>query len=85
MGRLLPLLRRLAAWRRRDRLDAQLAEEIRLHIELRTQALADAGMDPADPAREARRLFGNQAVIREETRDMWGFPSIHSRSAPPPL
>ncbi len=68
------MARRLRAWLHRDRLDDQLAEEIRLHLELRTQALMDRGWDPAAAAHEARRMFGNTTVIREETRDMWGFP-----------
>ena len=67
------LARRLAALTRRGRLDDELAEEIRLHVELRRQALVDAGWDPRDAAFEARRMFGNITAIREETRAMWGF------------
>jgi hypothetical protein len=33
-------------------------------------------MDPVAADREARRMFGNVTTIREETRDMWSFPSI---------
>ena len=38
---MLSVLRRLVAFFRRDRLDDDLAEEIRLHLELRRQALVD--------------------------------------------
>ena len=68
--------RRLAAWWRRDALDDQLAEEMRDHLVLRTQSLIDCGMDPDAAAREARRMFGNVLVLREETRAMWGFPRL---------
>ena len=61
---------------RRNRLDDELRDEVRLHMDLRRQALIDGGMDPRDAEIEARRMFGNAAAIREETRDMWGFPSI---------
>ena len=33
-------------------------------------------MDPGEAAVEARRKFGNVMGIREETRDIWGFPSM---------
>lgn len=73
---MLPALRRLLAYFRRDRLDDDLAEEIRLHLALRTQALIDSGMAPADADHEARRQFGNVTAIRERTRDQWGGSSI---------
>jgi predicted permease len=72
------LLRRLAARLQRDRLDDELRDEIRQHLELRRQQLIDDGMDPREAAYEARRLFGNATVIREETRDMWSFQWVES-------
>jgi predicted permease len=71
-------MRRLASFVRRRRLDDDLADEIRLHIELRREALVDAGMDPREAAYEARRMFGNVTVKREESREMWGFPSLET-------
>src|SRR5262245_9575137 len=62
--------RRIASFVRRRRLDDDLAEEIRHHIDQRRQALMDAGMDPRAAEHEARRMFGNVLGIREETRDM---------------
>jgi hypothetical protein len=70
--------RRLAARLRRDRLDDELAREIAQHIALRRQALIDNGMDPRAADIEARRSVGNVTRIREESRDMWGFPSLES-------
>ena len=69
-------VRRLLLMARRSRLDDELRDEVLLHMDLRRQALIERGMDPRDAETEARRLFGNAAAIREETRDMWGFPSI---------
>ena len=70
------ILRRAAARLRRDRLDDDLRDEVALHIELRRRALEDGGMDRRDAEYEARRAFGNVMKIREESREMWGFPSF---------
>jgi hypothetical protein len=57
----------------RRRRDESVGEEMRQHIELRRQALIQEGWDPRDAAFEAKRMFGNTALLREEARDMWGF------------
>src|SRR5262245_43667809 len=67
---------RLRLMLRRNRLDDELRDEVRLHMDLRRQAVIDGGMDPGEAEFEARRMFGNATAIREETRDMWGFPSL---------
>lgn len=46
------------------------------HMEMRRQQLVDNGMDPRDAAFEARRMFGNTALIRDDVRDGWGFRAI---------
>jgi predicted permease len=69
-------VRKLALMTRRSRLDDELHDEVRLHMDLRRQALIDGGMDPGEAEIEARRMFGNATAIREQTREMWGFPSI---------
>lgn len=58
---------------RHQRDDERVAEEMRQHVELRTQALIDAGWEPRAARHEAQRIFGNTAQLREEARDMWGF------------
>jgi predicted permease len=70
--------RRLRARLRRNQLDDDFAEEIRLHIAQRRQALIDGGMDPDQAGREARRLFGNQTVITERARESWTIPLLAS-------
>ena len=69
---MLQLFHRIYSYVRRDRLDEELAEEIRLHLDLRRRALMGSGMSPAEAEREARRQFGNVTAIRERSRDHWG-------------
>ncbi len=58
---------------RRDRFDADLDEEMRLHRELRARDEIERG-NPAEEAQyAAQRRFGNELVLREESRDMWGW------------
>ena len=69
---------RMRAFFRRNRLDDELAEEIRLHIELRRGALIADGMAADEAEREARRQFGNVTAIRERAREEWIRPWIAS-------
>src|SRR5215510_11032040 len=66
------IVRRVRAFIRRDRLDADLQEEMRLHVELRARANARGGTDAVEAARDARVRFGNSGAIREASRDEWG-------------
>lgn len=66
-------LRRLLTIPRRRRLDADMAEEMRHHVDLRRRQLIDDGVDPRAAGREAMRMFGNEARIREQARDVWGI------------
>ena len=55
----------------RRQLDRDLDEEMRLHRELREQDLIEAGDAPEEARYAARRRFGNDLVLREESYDMW--------------
>jgi len=58
---------------RKDQLDADMAEEMRLHVELQAELNHKAGMD-ADEARFAAiRQFGNVASIQEQAREQRGW------------
>src|SRR5687768_7764005 len=70
------LLRRLRYFLRRDQLSAELAEEMRLHLELREEALRRAGADPIDAHFAARKRFGNQTSLHQRSRDMWGLGAL---------
>jgi predicted permease len=58
---------------RRGRFDADLEEEMRLHQELREKEQVERGVSPEEAHYAAQRRFGNKVVLREESRDMWGW------------
>jgi MacB-like periplasmic core domain len=61
---------------RRDRFDRELEEEMRFHLEMKAGENLAAGI-PAEEARYAsQRQFGNRTLLREVSREMWGFRSI---------
>src|SRR5215468_8705661 len=62
-------------WFRRSRLD-DISDEIRSHIEEKTDALVAAGMSRADAEAAARRAFGNVTSMQEAARDVWRFDSF---------
>ena len=70
------LWRRLAALARRDRIGDDLEEEMRLHMELRAQQNADSGIAPDEARYAARRQFGNTLLLKEASRDVWGWASL---------
>jgi putative ABC transport system permease protein len=55
------------------RFDADLDEEMRLHRELREQEEIERGLSAKEAHYAAQRRFGNDLVLREESRDMWGW------------
>ena len=57
-------------WRRRNQ---DLDEEIRAHLAMAVQDRISRGESPAEAARNARRELGNEALIKEITREMWGW------------
>jgi len=65
------LLRRLKYWVRRDRLDAELAEEIEFHRALRQARLEESGLPPHEAAQASRRALGSLTAAREEVREVW--------------
>jgi len=58
---------------RRRKIDSDLSEEIRLHIEERTEQLVREGMSPKQAARQARLAFGNRALLEERSRAVIGI------------
>jgi len=57
----------------RGRFDADLVEEMRLHRELREQDEIERGLSAKEAHYAAQRRFGNDLLLREESRDMWGW------------
>lgn len=58
---------------RTKRVDAELQEEFRLHMELRAADLVRAGLTPADAARKARAEFGSTEDQVEKARTARGL------------
>jgi putative ABC transport system permease protein len=67
------LARRFRMIFRLRQFDTDLDEEMRLHRELRAREETARGLSPEDANYAARRRFGNDLVLREESRDMWGW------------
>ena len=65
--------RRLANTFRRRRLDDDIDAELKFHVEMRAADLEREGMTADDARRTARRLLGNDAALRDRTResDVW--------------
>ncbi|MCB1018484.1 MAG: ABC transporter permease, partial [Acidobacteria bacterium] len=76
MSRLAELLRQLAYRLRGERNDADMDEEMRLHLELRAEQARAQGLDPDAAAAAARRRFGNPTLLREQSQDAWGWSAV---------
>ena len=66
---------------RRRKFNEDLSEEIRLHIEERTEQLMSDGMSAEEAAWEARRAFGNRTLLEERSREVWQWPTLESIGA----
>jgi predicted permease len=66
---------------RRCEIYNDLSEEIRLHIEERTEQLMREGMSRKEAEREARLAFGNRTLVEEQSREVWQWPSLESIAA----
>ena len=70
--------KRLRSFLRREKLDAELDDELQFHLDQRTQDFIDEGMTPREARYAARRAFGNVCSLKEETRDAWGFRFVET-------
>ena len=78
MSKLSEVWRRVPLLLRRRDLDRELEQEIRIHLEMETEENIQAGMQPEEARQAARRAFGNVALVKENTREVWGFPALES-------
>ncbi|MGI8745962.1 MAG: ADOP family duplicated permease [Bryobacteraceae bacterium] len=60
------------------RLDEDLAEEMRDHLERRSAALREKGLSDAEAQREALVRFGNTTQLREKSRDIGLWVALES-------
>ena len=59
-------------WWRRKR-DRELDDEIRAHLNMAAAERVARGEHPREAEQAARREFGNELLVREVTREMWGW------------
>src|SRR5690348_2670674 len=63
-------------WRSRARREAELAAELRTHVEMAVAVRMERGESRAEAERNARVEFGNVTHVAEVTREMWGMAWI---------
>ncbi len=73
MKRLRLIARKLRALFRKEKLDAEMAEELRAHLELQTAENIARGMVPDEARDAALRAFGGVEQIKERARDQRGW------------
>jgi predicted permease len=78
MNKLSQLWRRVLFYALRDRFDRELEEEMRFHLEMKSEENLASGVSPEEARSAARRQFGNQTLLRELSRDMWAIRSIET-------
>ena len=66
-------LYRLVPYLGRRQAERDVEEELRLHLALERERQRDAGVPEDEALRGARRKLGNATLIRERTRDVWGW------------
>jgi predicted permease len=67
------LWQRLRVLFHRDRLDRDLEEEMHNHLDMQAEENQENGMDARHARYAAKRQFGNAALLKEESRDLWGW------------
>jgi hypothetical protein len=73
------LRERVRAIAQRSRMEQELEEELRFHLEHETETRRRAGS--ADPEREARLALGNVERVKEEVRDARGIRALEELAA----
>jgi hypothetical protein len=66
--------------RRRRMLDTP-DDDIRDHIDRETRDNLDRGMAPDEARRQAILTFGNVALVKEDTRAIWGWQRLEQLSS----
>src|ERR1700745_3685525 len=63
---------------KRRQLDRDLEEELQFHLAMREERQRSQGLLAGDARDSARRLFGNEASLKERCREMWMLISIET-------
>src|SRR5215469_13442974 len=67
---------RLRALLHRKRLDSELDEEIRDHLDRQIEFNLACGMSPEEARLHASRKLGNAALLRDQTRATWNWNGL---------
>jgi len=78
MDGLMRLWRRLLFYLRRNQFDRELEEEMRFHQAMRAEENQAEGMSAEEARYAALRQFGNQTLLWEVSREMWGVRLIET-------
>ena len=62
------------------RQEADLADEIAFHRDMKAQELRDAGVSEAEVATATQRVLGNDLSARQKARDVWVWPWLQDIS-----
>ena len=62
----------MSFWRRKKR-EEELGEEVRSHLEMAARERLERGETEKEAGRAALREFGNVGLVKEVTRDVWGW------------
>jgi predicted permease len=73
MNWLRELARRLRMLVHRRQFDADIEEELRLHLEMREQQQIEAGISADEARHAALRRFGNPTLLAEKSHSAWGW------------
>jgi predicted permease len=65
----------ISFWHRQKR-ESELEEELQSHLQMAAQDRTDRGETPEQARGAARRELGNVGLIKEVTREMWGWASV---------
>src|SRR5215813_5527142 len=63
-------------WFRRQNREAELDAEIRSHLDEAIRDRIERGESPDEARANASREFGNVGMVKEVTREMWGWASL---------
>jgi hypothetical protein len=72
--------KRLQNLGKRRRMEADLAEEMRIHREMAEARFRDEGATASQAQDAARRQFGNASAALEKSRDVWRFVALEDIS-----
>jgi predicted permease len=70
------ILRKLRTLFRREKFDAEMADEMRAHVDMQTERNIAAGMEADEARYAALRQFGNVSSLQERARDVRHWRSL---------